>query len=438
MTAEISNDVDSFKLMLEKAFSENQNVENFQSVKNKAWALLQEIGLPTRKTEVFQYIRLRTLYNQSFELAQAVDVDFKEIESFILPECKDSVLVIVNGLFSPSLSRVGALPKRLVIQPLHTATKTYGSFINNQWNKILKEDKDAFSLLNAALFQDGLFIYAPPKTLLETPIQILHVSAYGNKALITTPRIHGYVGAQSQLEFVTTHASLSGNEGLFCSAIDLSIDEDSHVKIIQSSFDLNKETWYFEALRASLKRNSTLKTIMATAGNNSIRHDYRVALAGENAEAQLNGIWMLSENNEAHAHILMEHQAPNCRSMQLFKGTLDDTSRSSFEGKIYVHRAAQKTEAFQLNNNLLLSDKAKADSKPNLEIFADDVKASHGATVGQLDSEQLFYLKTRGFSESAAKNILVYGFCKQVLDMISIDSINKQISLRAKNYLLKN
>lgn len=147
---------------------------------------------------------------------------------------------------------------------------------------------------------------------------------------------------------------------------------------------------------------------------------------------------MLADKREAHTHIFMEHQAPHCRSFQLFKSVLNDFSRSSFEGKIMVRQAAQKTEAFQLNNNLLLSDHAHADSKPNLEIFADDVKASHGATVGQLDIDQLFYMKTRGFSDQAAKNLLIFGFCEQVVEMITLPSLREEISARTRHYLTKS
>ena len=196
--------------------------------------------------------------------------------------------------------------------------------------------------------------------------------------------------------------------------------------------------WHLDAFRATLKRDSYLKTVSVTEGGMTVRNDYRITLAGENAEALLNGIWMLSDKREAHANIFIDHQAPICRSFQLFKDVLTDFSRSSFEGKIMVRQAAQKTEAFQLNNNLLLNDHAHADSKPNLEIFADDVKASHGATFGQLDPDQLFYLKTRGFSDETAKNLLIYGFCEQVIELIPILSLRQEFSHLVRNYLRKD
>lgn len=436
MMTEHTTDHETFRKMLEKLYEKCGQGDPWQKFKEKAWQRLQELGLPTRKSEVFQYIRLRTLYTNSFEPSTMAPVDPSALIPYILPECSQSVLVMVNGHYHPELSRLSALPKRLVILPLQEASRTYGGFLTNQWNKLLKEENDPFSMLNAALYQNGLFIYAPPKTVLDIPVQLLHVTACGDIPMLMTPRIQSFIGSQSQLEFVSTYAHLSGQKSLITLSMDAAIDEDSHVRYIQAPFDLSRQSWYFDAFRATLKRNSTLKTVLTTEGSASMRHDYRVALTGENSEASLSGVWMLSGNHEAHVNILMEHQAPHCRSMQLFKSVLNDASRSSFEGKILVQQAAQKTEAFQLNNNLLLSDQAKADSKPNLEIFADDVKASHGATVGQLDHEQLFYLKTRGYSEQAAKNILVYGFCKEVFDLIPPQlSIVKDVLSRSQKYL---
>ena len=144
---------------------------------------------------------------------------------------------------------------------------------------------------------------------------------------------------------------------------------------------------------------------------------------------------MLDEKQEAHTHVLVDHQAPSCQSNQFFKGVLTDLARSSFEGKIYVRREAQKTMAYQLNRNLLLSERANADSKPNLEIFADDVKASHGATIGQLDEEQLFYLRTRGYSQEEARNILVYAYVKEVLDLITVPTLHQVLLQRAQRFL---
>jgi Fe-S cluster assembly protein SufD len=210
------------------------------------------------------------------------------------------------------------------------------------------------------------------------------------------------------------------------------IDEGAHVHLTKDLSENHPEEWHFDAMRVFLKKESTFKSISITKGSASVRADYKVVLAGENAEVFLNGLSDLSAKKESHVQVWIDHQAPLCRSHQLFKTVLNDFSRSSFEGKIMVRQAAQKTEAFQLNKNLLLSDHAQTESKPNLEIFADDVKASHGATIGQLDPEQLFYMKTRGISSEAAKNLLVYGFCEEVIEMITVASLRKAMEKKFK------
>lgn len=413
----------TFQALLQQHYLQNSASDPLLKIKARAWDRLQELGLPTRRTEVYRYLRLRHLFSQHYGLSQPGEITTKEIAPHVYPECTHSVLVFVNGHFQSTVSNTTALPQKLVILTLDEAMRTYGTLLNNQWAKLIKEETDPFSIINAALHRNGIFLYLPPKTVIETPIQILHIVNTHDQPSLLLPRLHLFAGTQSQISLISSQALLSGTDYCNNQAAEFALEEDSHVQYTQMATNVTPEAWHFDAVRANLKRNSTLKTLSVTNGSATVRNDYRVALAGENSEASLNGIWMLSGKNEAHTNVVIDHQAPHCRSMQLYKGVLDDFSRSSFEGKIFVRQAAQKTEAFQLNNNLLLSDRANADSKPNLEIFADDVKASHGATVGQLDEEQLFYLKTRGFSEAAAKNILVHSYCKEVLDKISIPSL---------------
>jgi len=436
MMTELRTEQDgNFQGLLSNLYGQLNQTDVLQKLRSKAWDHFLEIGLPTRKTEVYRYLRLRNLYARNYVPASPTEVSADQIIPHILPECKQSVLVFVNGHFTPALSRTEGITQRAVVSSLFEAMRTYGSFLNNHWAKSLKEETDSFAAINTALHQDGLFLYLPPKTIIEAPIQILNVIDTQSASMFIMPRLQVFVGAQSQLALVSTQAVLSGENYAINMLSDIAIEDDAHVRYTQEACGSGENIWHFDALRTTLKRNSTFKTFAVTDGAAAVRHDYRVTLTGENAETQLNGVWMLQDKNEAHVHILIDHQAPNCRSMQLFKGVLNDFSRSSFEGKILVRQAAQKTEAFQLNNNILLSDRANADSKPNLEIFADDVKASHGATVGQLDKEQIFYMKTRGFSEAAAKNILVYGFCQEVIDLIQIPSVHTKLCDLAHGYL---
>lgn len=428
---------ETFKHLLENLKNKGLLRDPLEKMRQKYWQQFLDLGLPTRQNEAYRYIKLRSLFSQSFCPGEEKLLSYDQIQSFVFPECKKSVIVLVNGNYSPELSCIEAIPSKVVISSLQEAILTYGTLLNNTWTKSIKEEKDSFAALNGALHRDGIFIYIPPKCVIEAPIQILHVIHLDHEEQMLLPRLQVFAGSQSDVRFVLSQKSLTETSYFSNQVSEFIIDDAAHVHCTQSLCDENPQSWHFDALRASLKRESSFKTVCATQGSATVRTDYKISLSGENGEALLNGISMLSQKCEAHSHIFMEHQAPHCRSYQLFKTVLNDFSRSSFEGKIMVRRPAQKTEAFQLNNNLILNDHAHADSKPNLEIFADDVKASHGATVGQLDQEQLFYMKTRGFSDETAKNLLIYGFCEQVIEMIPILSLREEISKKARNYLEK-
>lgn len=438
MMAQPGFEQETFKTLLEGYLSQVNQADGLQKMRGRAWDHFMELGLPTKKTESYRYIKLRHLLAQNYKLAEArSDVNLEEIQPYIYQECAQSLIVFVNGHYQPQLSNTQALNSKVVVSNLHDATRPYGAFLSNYWAKSIKEEVDAFAALNAALHQNGVFVYVPPKTIVETPIQMLHFVKTEDQPLMLVPRVTLFVGAQSEITLFSSQHVQPNSHDFINQVTEAILEEDAHVHYIQNYCEESPTGWHFDAVRAQQKRNSTFETISVTEGGMTVRHDYRVTLLGENAEALLNGVWMLADKRESHVNVLIDHQAPNCRSYQLFKGVLNDFSRSSFEGKIMVRQAAQKTEAFQLNNNLLLHDHAHADSKPNLEIFADDVKASHGATVGRLDDDQLFYMKTRGFPENIAKNLLVYGFCEQVIEKIGIASLHEAISNRAKQYLTR-
>lgn len=406
-----------------------------QKHREKAWDHFLELGLPDRSTEVFRYLKMRNLYQKTWTLGEKTTIAPASIDSAILPECRGSTLVFVNGFYAPELSSLEHLSS-IVVLPLSEAVKTYSALLNNHWSKSLKEETDPFVALNSALHPAGVFIYVPPKQKIQVPVQILNIACASEPAILS-PRIHAFVGREAHLEFVSNTLFLNETPVFINQAFDFVLEDASQARYHQLSTEHPNHIWHFDATRALLKRDSFFKTIQLTEGSATVRYDYKACLTGENGEASLNGLWMLNDRREAHIHVLMDHQAPHCRSMQLYKGILNDVSSSSFEGKILVRQAAQKTEAFQLNNNLILNEGAMADSKPNLEIFADDVKASHGATVGQLDEEQLFYLKTRGFSQKEAQNILVYGYSQEVIDQITIPSVLEKIRKQAQEYVLR-
>lgn len=412
MTSETTSDIEQFQALLAQRFLAIPKQDVLGKIKLKAWEKFEELGLPSKTHEIFRYLKMRRHYllRPDFEVQVPSECS---IEPYVRSECSAGCLVFLNGVFIHGLS---TLPEKIVVSPLSQAANTYGALISNSWKKSIQEEQDPFALVNLALQQEGAFIYVPPKLKCKAPIQILHYVT--GDALGLMPRIQIFTGAHSEVEFVMSYAFEGSKNIWFNQVTDISVEENASVKVYQHNDSLPEALWMFDALRGNLKRDSRLQTVHMTRGSESVRQDYRVNLTGENGEACLNGLWILDGKREAHTHVLVNHQAPHCRSNQLFKGVLSGSSQSSFEGKIYVCREAQKTEAFQRNNNLLLSDGAIANSKPNLEIFADDVKASHGATVGQLDREQVFYMKTRGLDESEADALLIQGFCAEVLELM--------------------
>lgn len=394
-------------------------------LRKQAWDRFLEKGLPDKKSETFQYIKLRKLFAMELTPAKKEEIDFQK---WVYPECKNSYLVFINGIFAPEVSKQ---PLGMEILPLREAVFSFGTYLNNQWSRTLKEEQDPFALMNGALFSEGALVYVPPKKVFDTPLQILFITTAPHT--LAVPRVELFLGALSQLKVATSHVALQGNS--FVNAfLNAQLEEGSSLSLTQVATEA-PNLWIFDAVRAHVKQNASLATYMATSGSETIRFDYQVELAGENGQIHLNGLWMLKGTLEAHVHVLMKHLAPHCQSLQLFKGALAQNSRSSFEGKILVQKEAQKTDSFQLNNNLLLSDTAQANSKPNLEIFADDVKASHGATVGQLDPEELFYLATRGFEKNEAKAILTRAFLREVLAKIELPSIQAKLIQHSEAFL---
>jgi len=429
---------EQFQKVLDRFFNQKHGRTPFNKIQLKAWDHFRGLKLPNRKTESFRYVPLRKLFEKELTKAPVVEIDRNVVTSFCLPECTGSVIVLVNGRYSKELSQLENLPSRIVVASLDEAYATYSTFLNNHFNKTLKEECDPFVSLNTSITEEGVFIYLPPKTVVEKPIQILHLidtkDDTKDQSLLLNSLIQVFVGSESEVEFVSSKKTLSGRDYFLNDVSDFAIDENAHVRYNQILNHSSDSIWHFDATRALLKKNSRFDVFAVTNGSQTVRTDYKVTLAGENSESALNGLWMLEDNHQFHTHILMDHQAPSCRSRQLFKGVLDDFSKSSFEGKILVRQAAQKTDAFQLNSNLALSEEINAYSKPNLEIFADDVKASHGATFGQIDREQLFCLKSRGISDFEAKNLLVKGFCKEIVDLIKLPSLQKILNDQVSNY----
>lgn len=371
--------------------------------RKKYWDRFRDLGSLELKQEAFQYIPLQNLI-----LPKAAK---KVPDIKIKPSQYPLSIVFIDGFFSPEYSR---LPEDVVCLPLDDAMRSYGVFLQNRMVRTIKEELDPFAALNGAFQGQGAFLYLPPKTEISSPVHIEHIFTGSD---MVTPRLMLYLGKQSRLQ-VIQHWHTEVEEMHFANAhLDAVLDEGADLcfKNIQKSAP---KTHLFHSLRASVKRDANFTFRLYSEGAGVSRHSVKVHLHEENARALLQGLTQLNHHNHSHVHASVEHLAPYTRSRQHFKALLDGKSCSSFEGKIYVHPCAQKTESYQLNNNLLLSDEATAYAKPNLEIFADDVKASHGATVSQLDEESLFYLCSRGIQKPQARQFLIQSFIQELADCL--------------------
>mgnify|MGYP000039999417 CR=1 FL=1 len=411
----------------------SQNTSPYTPFQKLAWQRLEQKGLPQKNQEAFQYVSLRKLYESFLEPKKPALITKQDISSLLLPECQSSYIVFQDGVFCPDLS---SIPSSFVVFSLEDALKSsYAVFLKHRLQASIEKEEDPWALVNAALCMQGVFIYVPPKVQETAPIQVLHLQSDPSISY-AGPRMHLCLGAHASICMVSSFSSYEGSSTVYNDFLDVSLEESSSFSHV---FTTEKPcfSWGLSAFRASLKKESKLHSYFATFGSPGFRRDYSVALLGERAEAHLNGLTALDARAESHIHVHMDHSAPSCQSRQFFKNILAEQSRSSFTGKIYVRRPAQKTEAYQLNQNLLLSDLATANTKPNLEIFADDVKASHGATVAQIDEDQLFYLRARGIPCLAAKGLLTMGFCQEILESIPVLSLRNTLSLWCRSFLLE-
>lgn len=388
----------------------------------EAWKRFLAKGLPQKNEEQFRYLALRELYEHTFSKPQGA-------HSYALSPVESGVcrIVLLDGMLSQSLSHLELLPKEIVLCTLAEAQRSYGVLLKNKASKLMQDEcSSSLSTLNHALHDEGLFLYIPPRLTFKHRIEIIELYSSSTSALYF-PKYSIYLGKEASAHITMQVQNVYRESMHFVNRlVEAHLDAQSHLQI-QAEFLEVGRCWYFDQVTSFLKRDASFRYLSCDTGSKLLRQDFRVDLLEENAEVFLKGLSLLKKKDQSHQCVRVRHLAPGCRSSQHFKGVLFDQAVLSFEGKIWVDPAAQKTEAYQLSNHLILGEGARAYSKPNLEIFADDVKASHGATVAQLNQEEIFYLKARGLSSPDAKKILVSGFCKTLLEEMNNSSKNTML-----------
>jgi Fe-S cluster assembly protein SufD len=402
-----------------------------QALRQRAAQRFQELGLPNRRMEAWKHTDVSVLARSSFERAVPVSVSPAAIRPFIYDGCHQ--LVFVNGHWAPELSQVEALPTGCIVGSLAEALSKHADLIEPHLGKGASFKDHAFTALNTAFLEDGAFLYMPPGTVIEKPIHLLFISTAKDQATVSYPRNLVVAQAHSQARIIESYVGLQGSY-FTCPVTEIIADENTvidHYKIQREQL----QAFHLATMQVQLGRNSSFSSLSIALGGALARTELSASLEAEGVDCTLNGLYLVKGNQRVDHHIQVDHRQPHGASHQLFKGLLDGTSQATFSGKVYVHPNAQKTDAQQSNRNLLLSDDALVHTNPQLEIFADDVKCSHGATVGQLDKEAIFYLRSRGLDEVAARRLLTYGFASDVLEQIKISAVRDDLEQLLSTWL---
>lgn len=402
-------------------------------LRESAWDRFEQLGFPSATEEEWKYTSVAPLVRMGFspvltdEEAGAA-LSKEQLTAFTYPEAKHSRLVFVNGRLHLSLSSLSALPQGVVAVDLASALDNpgYGEIVREHLARRADYNEDSFTALNTAFISHGAFLLIPEATRLKPPVHLLFLTDPSQPRPATFPRVLVVAEENSAATIIESYASVGDDPHFTNGVVEIVLADGArldHYKVQREG----TQAFHVASTAADLGRNSSFNTTAVTLGAHLSRNNIHVTLDHEGAECRVDGLYIVGAGQLADTHSVIDHRKPHCTSRQLYKGILDGKSRAVFSGKIFVRHGAEKTDAMQTNKNLLLSNEARVDTKPQLEILADDVKCAHGAAVGQLDDEEIFYLESRGIQPDLARNLLTYGFAEEVIAKISVESIKAQL-----------
>lgn len=398
-------------------------------IREEAISSLEKLKIPGSKSEDYKYLRLDKLLEQNLDHVFAprkIDFNIDDIFSCDIPELDTEVLLVLNGYYLHRKEGLTTLDNGVIYGSLKAAAKKYPDLVSKHYGRYADHTSDSLTALNAAFAQDGVFLYVPSNQKPERPFQIIHLLLEERDIMVQHRNLF-ILEENAEAEVLICDHTLSTHAFLTNSVTEIYAGKNAEMNITRvqnehngSSQLTNLYTWQ--------ERDSRTSTNYITLHGGVVRNNVRVYLNGENADNKSFGLYLSDQDQHIDNFTYVNHMKPHCTSDQLYKGILDDKSTGAFNGRIHVWPDAQKTMAYQRNNNLLLTDSAKMKSKPQLEIYADDVKCSHGATVGQLDEEGLFYLRSRGIPFEEARHLMMYAFAKEVLSNIKLPALRERMN----------
>jgi len=397
-----------------------------KSFRQKSFGQWATAGLPTIKDEEWKYTPVADSVNRSFQMASHHQlIEDKQFSDY--RNKKDINIVLVNGVLWNDLSDLRHLPQGLTVSSLNAALAHNNTEIQDTISKLTGNDTKAFLWMNQALFLDGVFIQVAKGATIEPLVHIIHVTSGIADDTVLFPRSFMSIGEAAKVNILESHICFEPVGYLSNAVTDMKIASNAVVGYCKAQGESHQAV-HIGTTRIWQEAGSSLDTFSFIYGGQLSRHNLSILLKGEGAYTIMNGLYAIDGSQHVDNHTLLDIQQPDCTCSQLYKGLLNGRSRAVFNGKIYVHPAAQKTNAYQLNKHLLLGKEAQVDTKPQLEIFADDVKCTHGATIGQLNEEEIFYLQSRCINQKMAIELLSKGFIDDIINTIKTEAIRRKLS----------
>ena len=424
-TAEITKKDTFLAALSSLQFNEDSYFEGLRKIAQNE---LNELDFPTSKTEYWKYTRVGKIVNNSYTLGQLEKID---VSDFLIPNLKAHILVVVNGYFSPELSNFTEV-EGITLTSLSAAKKQSFEGVKKQFNQFTQNKKEIFLAFNNAFHTDGIYLEVAKNKIVEKPLHIINITTGNNT--VSQSRNLFLANAGSQVKIIESFVNVDGEKNFNNHVSEIVVAENAHLEYNkiqdkkETNFSVATEQVYQEA-----NSNFTINT--ATFNGALVRNNLNIEVDASNCETNLNGLYLGKNKDHIDNHTVVDHKKPHCNSNEIYRGILDDESTGVFNGKVFVRPNAQKTNAFQKNNNILLTDNATVNSKPELEIYADDVKCSHGSTTGQIDEEAIFYLQSRGISKKGALKLMINAFAKDALERISIEPLQAYIDDKVEQEL---
>ena len=385
------------------------------------------MGIPSKSDENYKYTDLKPWFDHDYAgCFMPNEEDIREAEAFQcgVAELDTHGIILVNGYY-PNGNRLKQLPEGIWVGSFNEATKQFGSLVEKHYGKYAASGKDGLVHLNTAMSADGIFIYVPENTVCSKPVQIVNI-VQSKVDMFNQHRNLIIVEKNAEITMIVCDHTLSPSKFLTNAVTEVSVGENARFNIVRVQNEHNnagKVTHTF----INQEKNSFASSNNITLHGGLVRNNTYHYLVGEGAETRSDGLCLTDKFQHVDNYVSVDHFVPNCNSSQLFKGVLDEMSTGSFNGRIFVHPDAQNTNAYQRNNNILMTDDTRMNTKPHLEIYADDVKCSHGATVGQLDENVLFYLRSRGIDKREARLMLMFGFTNEVIQDIPVEALRERL-----------